>query len=227
MVFRTIFQGLSGRIAHAISASLLPATCCMCGFPGMRVGLDLCEYCVAMLPANTAVATGYPAIFSRVLVPYSYAYPVDRFVRALKFRGERLYARVLGVLLADAQRASGAQWPESLIPVPLHSSRYRERGFNQANEIARFTGRELGMHVNTGCLVRLIATREQSALSLVERRHNVRGAFLARAPCARHVALIDDVLTTGNTAAEAAHALAAAGVEKCELWAAARVLKYP
>jgi ComF family protein len=197
----------------------------MCGFPGIRPRLDLCEYCVATLPTNdVSDASDYPAAFSRALVPFQYAYPVDRFIRTLKFKGERLYARVLGMLLADVQRASCARLPQILIPVPLHSSRYRERGFNQAREIARFTAKELGMRVDDGCLARVIATKEQSGLAVADRQRNVLGAFRAlHAPKAQHVALVDDVLTTGNTAGEAAQALVEAGVGKVELWAIARV----
>jgi ComF family protein len=131
---------------------------------------------------------------------------------------------VLGTLLADAQRKLGVPPPQILIPVPLHSSRYRERGFNQAYEIARFAAGALGVRVDHCSLVRLVPTKEQSGLSVQERRRNVRGAFRAvlRQPI-EHVALVDDVLTTGNTATAAAEALHAAGVSKIELWTIARV----
>jgi ComF family protein len=197
----------------------------MCGFPGAQAQLDLCEHCKRMLPANDVAAWDYPAVFSRALVPFQYSYPVDRFIRALKFKGERLYARVLGMLLAEAQRMSGAPLPQLLIPVPLHSSRYRERGFNQAHQIARFVGKELKARVDVRILKRVVATKEQSSLSLAGRSRNVRGAFRAASLLKiQHVALVDDVLTTGNTAAEAAGALVKAGIEKVEIWAVARVL---
>lgn len=213
------------RLAGAFASALLPPTCCLCGFPGMRAGFDLCEICLGLLPANVAETSHYPSIFSRAVVPYEYAYPVDRFIRALKFRGERVYARLLGVLLADARRRTGAPLPQVLIPVPLHPSRYRARGFNQAHEIARFAAGQLGVRVDAGCLTRVIATHEQSALSLVDRQRNVRGVFhLACPPRVQHVALVDDVLTTGNTVAEAADVLKNFGIADIELWCTARAV---
>jgi ComF family protein len=218
------FQEWPGRMVRALGSGLLPPTCCLCGFAGARAGLDLCEICIGLLPGNGAAPSDYPPVFSRAVVPFEYAYPVDHFVRSLKFRGERMYARVLGTLLADAHSRVGGVLPQVLIPVPLHPSRYRARGFNQAGEIARFAAAPLGARVDTRCLARVVATQEQSGLPLEERRRNVRGAFrVVRAPDVQHVALVDDVLTTGNTAAEAAGTLAAAGIENVELWAVACV----
>jgi ComF family protein len=159
-----------------------------------------------------------------VVVPFHYAYPVDHWIRALKFSGERVYARVLGSLLADAFRALRQEPPEVLVPIPLHVSRYRERGFNQAREIARFAAAALDLAVDARALVRKKPTIEQSSLSLARRRMNVRGAFAVVRPlAAKRVALLDDVLTTGSTALAAAEALHAGGVAEVELWAAARV----
>lgn len=215
----------------------MPATCCLCGatsrMPVTVPDLDLCEVCAALLPLNRdshVALAGGGAAFARVLVPFEYAYPVDHLIRALKFRGERVYARVLGVLLAQtyqalAQRTPAHVPPDVIVPMPLHSLRYRERGFNQAHEIARFAGRRLKVAVDSRTVVRSVATREQSGLSLAERRRNVRGAFEAvRALKGKRVALVDDVLTTGSTALAAAQVLVDAGVQEIELWAVARVV---
>lgn len=145
-------------------------------------------------------------------------------VRALKFRGERVYARVLGTLLARARGAMQAPLPEIVVPVPLYQRRYGRRGFNQAQDIARFAARNLGVPVDSRVLVRGVETREQSGLSLAARRRNVRGAFMAvRELHGRRVALVDDVLTTGNTALAATRALIEAGASEIEVWAVARV----
>ncbi len=110
--------------------------------------------------------------------------------------------------------------------MPLHSSRYRERGFNQAHEIARYAGASLGVRVDSRVLVRLRATKEQSGLSLEERKRNVRDVFGLAAPVPTgRIALLDDVVTTGSTAMAAVHALRDAGANDVELWAAARVEK--
>jgi ComF family protein len=203
---------------------ILPPACCLCGSPGMEPDFDLCPVCLGLLPRDLDLPEPRLPHIRHVLVPFQYAYPMDHFVRALKFRGERHYGRVLGELLARAARNSGRPPPDLVVPIPLHPSRYRARGFNQAAEIAHHAAARLGLHIDAGALVRVIATREQSGLSLAERRRNIRGAFrVDRRIAARRVALVDDVLTTGSTATEAARALETAGVAEIELWSLARV----
>jgi ComF family protein len=213
---------------QALMRAVLPPTCCLCGAQSESLTRDLCGECVNCLPVNPAPVSGASPLFVptlvRVVVPFHYAYPVDHWIRALKFSGERVYARLLGSLLADAFRALRQEPPQRLVPIPLHTSRYRQRGFNQAAEIARFAAAALGIEVDSRCLVRKKPTLEQSSLSLAQRRTNVRGAFVAvRSIEAQRVALVDDVLTTGSTALAAAQALLASGAREVELWAPARV----
>ena len=211
-----------------ISRLFLPSTCCLCGAPGFEPDFDLCRVCLGLLPSTSNAPVPKLPHIRHVLVPFDYAYPIDHCVRSLKFRGERVYARVLGTLLAKAARNSGRPLPDLLIPVPLHPVRYRARGFNQAAEIARHAAARLGLHIETRVLTRAVPTREQSGLALAERRRNLRGAFrVVRTIAARRVVLVDDVLTTGSTASEAARALNAAGVAEIELWGVARVRLRP
>lgn len=228
---------IPAAVLQALTRAVFPSVCCLCEAPGARPDLDLCDVCTTLLPLNRPVngvstqdlslrhrAPGSGSTLVRVLAPFHYLFPVDHLIRALKFRGERVYARVLGVLLAQAHQASRQPTPDILIPIPLHAQRYRERGFNQAHEIARFAASALGLPVDARSLVRRTATREQSGLSLRERKRNVRGAFAVVRPIhAQRVALVDDVLTTGSTALAAATALLKAGVPHVELWAVARV----
>ena len=223
----SIVSTIAKSLRHALARALLPPTCCLCGARGDAADLDLCEVCVNVLPMNPP-PSGTSPLFARtlvrVLVPFHYAYPVDHWIRALKFEGERVYARVLGALLANAFRALRQPPPTVIVPIPLHAQRYRERGFNQAYELAKFAAAPLGVPVDSRCLVRKIPTLEQSSLSPAQRRKNVRGAFtVVRPVAAERVALLDDVLTTGSTALAAAQALLAAGVREVELWAVARV----
>jgi ComF family protein len=212
-------------LGQAVAGVLLPATCCVCGARAPDADLDLCAVCATQLPVNhesTVVLNAGPSTPVRIVVPLLYAYPVDHWVRALKFGGERVYARVLGVLLARAVTAL----PDLLVPVPLHSSRYRSRGFNQAAAIARVAGKALRVRVDERLLVRRVPTREQSGLSVRARRRNVRGAFEAtRRIEAQRVAIVDDVLTTGSTALAAARVLVAAGAREIEIWSAARAVR--
>jgi ComF family protein len=219
---------IAEAFGHALMRAVLPPTCCLCGARSEFVARDLCGECVNCLPLNLAPVSGASPLFVptlvRVVVPFHYAYPVDHWIRALKFSGERVYARVLGLLLADAFRALRQEPPDLLVPIPLHAARYRRRGFNQAAEIARFAASALGLAIDTRCLERKRPTLEQSSLTVAGRRANVRDAFAA-VPITgiKRVALLDDVLTTGSTALAAAQALLASGVSEVELWAAARV----
>jgi ComF family protein len=218
---------IATAFGRAFAQMLLPPTCCICGAHGGAAELDLCEICATLLPLNASIADASPLFgptLVRVLVPFHYRYPIDHLIRALKFRGERVHARVLGTLLAHSVRALRQSLPRVMVPIPLHSQRYRQRGFNQAHELARYAGVQLGLTVDAHCLVRTVSTVEQSGLSLKQRRRNVQGAFEAvRKLSIERVALVDDVLTTGNTALAAAQALLDAGVGEVELWAVARV----
>ena len=140
------------------------------------------------------------------MVALRYAPPVDDLIRDLKYRGITPNARVLGVLLAQAVEERGAPLPRLLVPVPLHDARLRERGFNQAAALARYAGRMLGIPFAPRAVRRVRDTPSQTSLSEAERHRNVRGAFAVNGARARrrlldagHVAVVDDVMTTGST----------------------------
>ena len=120
-------------------------------------------------------------------------------------------------------RTRTAALPTQLIPVPLHHTRLRERGFNQATELARRIGRELGIEIGLRCARRHRATQPQSLLSPTARRLNLRHAFSVQdTALAQHVAIVDDVMTTGHTGNELAKVLKQAGVQRVEVWVIAR-----
>jgi ComF family protein len=205
---------------------LLPPTCLLCGGAGSADGLDLCGRCLQSLPRADPVTT---PPYVAVVCPCIYAYPLDHCIRAFKFQGERAWARVLGTLLALERRRAGnvlpgaVPLPDLVVPVPLHLRRLRERGYNQSADLARFAAFSLRLPLATDALERCRATGVQSSLPAAARAANVAGAFRALRPLrGRHVALVDDVLTTGSTAAAAAAALAAAGAGSVELWVVAR-----
>lgn len=216
---------------RTLASMAMPPVCCLCSASGQAPALDLCDVCTTFLPVlddgDLTIAPGIGAgTLLRTMFVFKYAWPIDRFIRALKFRGDRVYARVLGELIARAQCASGTAIPACLVPMPLHVSRYCERGFNQAEQIARYAAASLGVRVESRVLIRSIATQEQSGLSLDERRRNVRNAFEVVRPLpAGRIALVDDVVTTGSTAMAAVQALERAGAKEIELWAAARAVK--
>lgn len=113
--------------------------------------------------------------------------------------------------------------PQLLIPVPLHPKRYRERGFNQAIEISRHLSSNLNIPLAMNLCVRHRITPPQTSLGKKERKTNLRNAFRLAAPIATdHVAIIDDIVTTGATVTELTKTLKKAGVKRTEIWCIAR-----
>ena len=167
-----------------------------------------------------------PPRFARTLAACSYAYPLDRLVQALKYGRQLALAQPLGDALAAAVlRAPGPQHrPQALAAVPLAAARQRERGFNQAIEIARVVARRVGLPLVHG-LVRTAHGPAQATLPWARRRRSVRGAFACeRSFPGLHVALVDDVMTTGATLEAAADALLRAGAARVDAWVVARTL---
>ena len=211
------------RLRSGLATLLAPPQCVLCDAPGLPGPVDLCAGCLADLPRNSAGLQHAPGDCELLCCPWDFEFPVDELLRALKFRGERSHARLLGTLLARARLACDLPLPQWVVPVPLHPLRLRERGYNQAAELARFAARELALRCESRCLERVRATREQTHLGAAERATNLQRAFRARRPLAvASVALVDDVMTTGSTLAAAAGALRAAGAQRIEIWVAAQ-----
>jgi len=218
------------ELQRACASALAPPRCALCSAAGQWLdepwGLDLCRECEAACPRWLPEALPFDAAFCL----FHYEEPVDYMITRLKFHGDLVFARILGTLFANAWRATGCDRPDCIVPLPLHASRYRERGFCQTTELARHMARRLpapgGARLDVHCnlLRRVRATRAQSGLAAHERALNLRNAFAVRAQAQvpRHVALLDDVLTTGQTALAAATALRGAGVERVDLWCCAR-----
>ena len=234
-----IFRPIHARLARL----LLPWRCALCAGPA-PAGRELCEGCEADLPRNAdacprcALALAVtdvsglcqrcaiqPPAYFRTVAPLAYDFPVDRLLLGLKF-GRRMHlARPLAHTVANRVRSDVQlgllDMPETLIPVPLHPRRLARRGFNQAEEIARFIGQEIGLPVTPGCCRRVRHTRMQSRLSDEERLGNVAGAF-ACGDSPEQPAIVDDVVTTGATVNALAGALIAAGAQQVQVWAVAR-----
>jgi ComF family protein len=155
---------------------------------------------------------------------FVYAFPLDRLLPRFKFHRDLAAGRLLSAAMASA--FAPLPRPDALLPIPLHRARLRERGYDQALELARPLARALSLPLCQGLLLRARATTPQSRLHADDRQRNLRGAFVAcptDAPLPRHVALVDDVMTTGATLHAAATALRRAGVVRVDAWVAARV----
>lgn len=223
---------------NIIQNSLLPPTCILCGHVGWQ-DLDLCYSCYTQLAKNTlccyqcarpleisALLCGNclsrsPA-FDATYAPFIHQDTMRYLIAGLKFNAQYKNARLLGLLLADHLKQT-AQLPDCILPVPLHKARYRQRGFNQVIEIARTTGKALQIPVDVNACVRHRDTPHQTALTAKQRRTNVKNAFTLIKPItAQHVAIVDDVMTTGSTVHELARILKKAGIERVDVWVCAR-----
>ena len=183
-----------------------------------------CPKCA--IPTNGEVCGAclqHPPAHDHTLAAFSYAFPVDQLIQALKYRQRLAIAPVLGGALALAARSRPR--PDLLIPMPLHPKRLQQRGFNHATEIAREMADELNLPLDLSVCERVRDTPPQVALAYDQRRRNVRGAFVCRGDVAgQRVALIDDVMTTGTSLDELAATLKKAGALEVEAWVVARSL---
>jgi ComF family protein len=193
--------------------------CCAC-LSGMPPVLSpYCPRCQLPYPAVTGtdhlcqICLLEPPLFAGVTSVALYEDRLRLAVQRFKYQGAFTLDRPLGRLLADALEAGGTDSrPDLLVPVPLHVSRLRQRGYNQSLLLARVLGRLWRLPVLFRLLVRTRPTVPQQGLKAVERRRNLKGAFLASRPLAgESVLLVDDVMTTGATARECSRVLLEAG----------------
>ena len=161
-------------------------------------------------------------VYNRTRVLCSYQYPSDHLISKLKFDKKPELAYVFAEqFVSDLENP--ANLPDILIPVPLHPKRQSERGFNQSAIFAIALAKRLGLQVDPSLFVRERHTKPQSSLSFKNRKKNVKGAFkLIKALQYKHVAIVDDVITTGATVRELAKPLKSAGADNIEIWAIAK-----
>jgi ComF family protein len=189
------------------------SSCYRCGlhFDQAPSSPQLCGRCLQQTPP-----------FDDTFAPFLYQGGMRYLISQLKFQHQLANARLLGNLLADHLTAN-AERPDCLVPVPLHPRRYRQRGFNQSIEIARTVSKRLALPLDLNSCQRLRDTGHQSALPAKQRRANLRNAFaVTRAMPYQHLAIIDDVMTTGATVTALATALKNSGVNRVDVWVCAR-----
>ncbi len=156
-----------------------------------------------------------------------YSHPWDALIARFKFNAALDLAPMLSACLLEAVRHSEVAHPSLLLPVPLSAQRLRERGYNQAWELARRIGRAIHCQADARLLLRVKDSPHQLVFPRGQRAANVRSAFavepLRRSELrGRHVALVDDVMTTGATAAEATRVLLQAGAASVQVWVVGR-----
>ena len=164
-----------------------------------------------------------PPHYTTSIIPYIYSSPIKQLISQLKFHGNLTYSPLLAHSFIGALRRRTSNLPECIIPVPLHKARLRERGFNQALELSQIVGKQLKIPTNYSLCQRNKSTPFQSGLSAKQRKLNLKNAFsITKAHQYKHVAIFDDVVTTGTTVNELALSLKNSGVEFVEVWAIAR-----
>jgi len=226
------------NISSKIVQSLPEQPCLLCSaLSPNRAWCDACDaalpyfnapHCpVCALPTWDGATCGHclqkPPHFKRTVAAYAYAFPLDKLVLALKY-GDKFYlANSLGDRLA--QRVTVR--PDCLVAMPLHPLRLRERGFNQSLQLARRIGQQLDLPVLPYACQRVRNTPSQSTLPWKERNKNMRKAFSCTAEVAgKHIAVVDDVMTTGATLNELTLALLNAGASEVSVWVVARTLPH-
>jgi ComF family protein len=223
----------------------LPSLCAVCrGWGTQRV----CDACIERFAVRSArclrcalrVPEGVrlcgacltdPPPFARTLAAVDYDHPWDGLITQFKFHGALDLAPALMQRLLSAFEQGNMPSPTLLLPVPLSRERLRERGYNQAWELARRLGRALHCEADARLLLRVKDTPHQLALPTDRRAGNVRAAFAVE-PLrlaelrGRSVTLVDDVMTTGATVAELARVLLQAGAAEVSVWVVARTPRH-
>lgn len=205
---------------------------CLARFAPLR---PRCEHCA--LPTGVALARcgeclRMPPPWERCSTLGDYTYPWDGLIAGFKFQGRVDLAGPLSQALAETLSRNPKPLADLVLPVPLSTARLAERGYNQAWELARRTAGHLGLRADAHTLLRLRDTAHQVGLGRDARTDNLRQAFWVeptRQAAVRglRVALVDDVLTTGATAAAATQALLQAGAASVQVWVLARTPASP
>ena len=231
-----------GTLRESVRHAVLPGLCAVCRDWCRRAVCDpclqrfaplrpRCDHCARVVPASVprcGECLRTASAFDACIAGADYADPWDQLIAGFKFHQKTELAAVLCELVARAVVGSGREpRPQLLVPVPLSNERLRERGYNQAWELARRLGRRFDIAARVDLLQRSRDTPHQIGMTRAERERNLRDAFWLE-PRQRHrlqgahVALIDDVFTTGDTAHAAALALKRAGTASVDVWVVAR-----
>lgn len=217
--------------------ALLPGTCLLCRRASHRTR-DLCIECEQALPwlGNHCELCAQPLPFSNrcgeclkkppafdsCVSAFEYKFPINQLVTGFKYNRKLEYGQLLAALWLDYCRPSSQQLPDLIVPVPLHWRRAFTRSFNQAELLSRQLANELGLDsCNVVCRHR--ATAKQQGLSAAARRKNLKHAFsITQNIEGLHLAIVDDVVTTGSTAEQLALQCKREGARRVDIWSMAR-----
>ena len=211
-------------IVRDVAGLFFRRRCMVCGEPLLDGERDICTACAYLMPMTGFASEADNALFRRFwgIVPVERAAALiffihgsewQRMIHGFKYRDKWRWAYVMGRRLGSALRDSGLYGDiDTVIPVPLHPRRRMVRGYNQSEHIARGVAEELGATLECGVLYRRRNNPSQTLLAERDKRENVRDLFGVRAGgrvAGRHVLIVDDVITSGETITACAEALLA------------------
>ncbi|AFU99179.1 ComF family protein [Simiduia agarivorans] len=204
----------SGLLCAPCTADLPtnPHACWQCALPLPQTGL--CPDCQQ-----------HPPAFSRALAAFEYRAPLTALIARWKHQADQRPLHLMARALLDQLAIHYQQddWPQALIPVPIHSRRLIGRGFHQTHQLARYIGKALGIPIDMTLLSKRVSGHAQQGLDRKERLRNLRGTFACDGnPTGLHLSLVDDVLTTGATANTLAELLRQRGAARVDVWVLAR-----
>lgn len=205
---------IPARIRHAAFSD---KTCTFCRSPATDYTIPVCEPCKTGLPQAKE-----PGGTMGELSAFYYDSPISDYILAGKTGKQLDKLKILADLLAENLTTRIRQPPQAIIPVPLHHAQLRRRGFNQAIELARPLARRLNIPLLTSVVIRSRDTQEQKTLHAAQRAENMTNAFSVSKPIPyQHVALFDDVITTGSTCRALRDQLLRHGVKTVQIWCCA------
>lgn len=203
---------------HAICESCLQnlpslgGTCPRCALPVKNS--FLCGRCLHQPPEQDLSFSLFP-----------YLDPIDRLIADFKYHDQLFLSQFFAKLMSDQLRIRPL--PSLLIPIPLHANRLRQRGYNQSFELAKALSLQLGIPTSNRYLIKTLDTKSQASVPFKARKQNIQHAFkFIQTIIPAHIAIIDDVLTTGHTANAAAKQLRKAGATTIEVWTIARTIRH-
>ncbi len=184
-----------------------------------------CQYCSRALSNQDFLICGEclrkkPA-FDRVMTGYRYEEPLRTLLHEFKYKGA-LHLRTFLAQLMMTTFDTEASRADCIIPIPLHTQRMKQRGFNQAAELAKLISKKINIKYDPKLCTKIRNTSPQVGLNAQERQKNLRHSFKAKPSSYHYVLLIDDLLTTGSTAHEMAKILKQQGVQRVDVWCCAR-----
>jgi ComF family protein len=230
-----------------IKSQFLPGQCCLCQQVA-DINTSLCKICHSNLLRNNCCCVScatplnnssgdldngllcgscqqHKPFYNQVFSPFLYQQQMVQLIHQFKYHDKLYLGRTLADLfIGQFNSQNHQQMPELIIPVPLHSKRLKHRGFNQSKELANYFSQKMKITTKDDLIERIKLTHTQRGLTLAERKANLNNAFAMSGKTFdnKHVVVVDDVMTTGNTVNEVAKVLKQAGAERVDVWTIAR-----